>query len=102
MFGKQLHAGVLFVRDGEYPYLPILWQHVFDPFDMRLRILGTRTMTHIYGELEHNETVLNQFFSEFCGRLPFLFGLCRQIKEDKYPHNPVFAETIHFSLLRGR
>ena len=53
-------------------------------------------MTHIDRELEHYEAILYQTLSEEGSILPLLLSICRKIKKDQYPHNPIFAEPIHY------
>ena len=61
---------------------------------MHLSVFHAGAMADINRKLEHCETVTLQILAEKSISLfvPLCFG--REVKENKYPHNPVFAETV--------
>lgn len=100
MFRKQLHTGVLFVCYRQDANLPILWKKILDALNMDGRIFRAWAVSHIDGILEHDEPVLDQFFTKPGRGLPFLLAICWQIEENKNPHNPIFAESIsHYAIV---
>ncbi len=91
---KQLYGAELLVGDTKYTYMSVLGKERLNTLDMHLGILHAGTMTDINRELEHRETVALQVLAE--QGIGLLVPLClgRKVEENKYPHNPVFAETV--------
>ena len=48
---------------------------------------------HVNGELEHDKSVVQEFFSKQGGIPAFLLGFRRQIKENHYPHISVCIKS---------
>lgn len=100
---ENFDCAELFVGYRQYADLSGFRKKRFYSFDMHCRIFPTRTMAHIDGILEHNETVADQFLPEFSSSLALLFSLCREVEKYKYPHNTVFIQAFHnFRILDRR
>lgn len=91
---KQLDGTKLLVRYAKHADIAILRKKRFYALYMHLGIFYAGAMADVNRELEHRETVTLQILAEKSISLLVPLCFCREVKENKYPHNPVFAETI--------
>lgn len=90
---KEFDVTKLLVGDAEYADLSIFWQKGLDTLDVYFHVFLAGAVAHIYGKLEHGETVALKVFAEFSIGFFVLLGFGRKVEEHKYPHNTVFAEA---------
>ena len=91
---KQLDGAKLLVGYAKHADMAILRKKRFYALYMYLGVFHACAVADVNRELEHRETVALQVLAEkSIGLLvPLCFG--REVEENKYPHNPVFAETV--------
>ena len=94
-FVKKFHWAELFICNWQNAHLAFGWKKRFYATDMHLGVFCTWTMTHIDGKLKHYEPVWNQPFPEVGILLPLFLCISRKIEENEYPHNSIFAESVH-------
>ena len=91
---KQFDGTKLLVGNAEDADVSECRKERFYPFYMDLGVLHACAMTHVNGELEHREAVALEVLTEQGIGLLVFPGSRRQVEENKYPHNPVFAKTV--------
>lgn len=93
MVVEKFDFSKLFVGDCYHGYLSKFWQYGFDTSQVHIGILTAWTVSDIYRELKHCESVTGQLFSEVGCSFALLLGICRKVEEYEYPHNAVLAES---------
>src|SRR5690606_28428606 len=84
--------------------LSLLGQIHLGPPNMYIGIFPTRTKPEINAELEHLESIVQQFFTEKSGRFTVFPGFGREVKKYEYPHATVLVEsgkTVGFHYLNN-
>lgn len=90
---KKLYHSKLFVRYLHNTDLSLFGKVKFCPFNVYISIFPAGTKPEIDTELEHLESIVQQFFAEHGGGLSVLSGFGRQIKKYEYPHTTVLVES---------
>ena len=67
---------------------------------MYIHVFSTCAVTNVNRELEHGKSITYKFISKGLVNFFVSLCLCRQIKENQYPHNSIFAKPtqkfIHY------
>lgn len=92
---KDFHIPKLLVGNANDSYFSFVGNKFLYSTDVYLHIFFTGTMPDIDGELKHCKSIFNKVFSKKGMLPPFPFCLCWEIKENHYPHDSIFAKTVH-------
>lgn len=92
---ENLNITKLLVGYAENAHIAKFGQKRLYAFNVYRGILHAGAMTHIDRKLKHGEPVAAQVLTKKrIGFFVFL-GVGRKVEKYKYPHNPVFAESVH-------
>lgn len=92
---EQFDGTKLFVGNAHDADIAILGQKTLDSSDVGIGILNTGTMAHIDGELKHSEAIAHKTLAKQRIVLAVFLGFGWQVEENHYPHNAIFAESLH-------
>lgn len=92
---EYLYVAKLFVGYAEYSNIAKFGKERFNPLYVYLGVFHACTMADIDRKLEHGESVTAQILTKKRVSLFVFLGVGGQVEKYKYPHNSVFAKSVH-------
>ena len=98
---ENLHFAKLLVGNTQNADVAKLGHERLHPLDMYLGVFIAWTMPQINRKLKHRETVGHDALAKSGVCLALFLRLRRQIKKHQYPHDSVFAKSVHHNSIIG-